>query len=208
MGDRFFVILGARRENELSATPPRGKRHRHSPVTTSLALPGPAALGSDRVGTNRSPTRIPERDGERVVTGPLPRVCVGLRLCSGSETTVVEMMWKPTAHGRATRESGTPRSRRAVSRRRRWVRRVSVLVVVAAVTVPVWSFANAALASNGDPFSVNATQWARGHYLSWLVDRVEHSWYAHHQPSKGGSPSGGIARVGARARRYEHCAEP
>jgi len=69
------------------------------------------------------------------------------------------------------------------------------LVVLAAVAVPVWSFANAVLVSNGDPFSVNATEWARSHYLSWLVDRVERSWYAHHQPPKGGSPSGGIARV-------------
>jgi hypothetical protein len=69
------------------------------------------------------------------------------------------------------------------------------LVVLAAVAIPVWSFANAVMVSNGDPFSVNATEWARSHYLSWLVDRVERSWYAHHQPPKGGTPSGGIARV-------------
>jgi hypothetical protein len=51
------------------------------------------------------------------------------------------------------------------------------------------------MVSNGDPFSANATEWARSHHLSWLVDRVEHVWYAHHQPPKGGSPPGGIARV-------------
>jgi phosphodiester glycosidase len=69
------------------------------------------------------------------------------------------------------------------------------LVLLAAVTVPLWSFASSVMVSNGDPFSVNATEWARSHYLSWLVDRAEHSWYAHHQPPKGGSPRGGIARV-------------
>jgi hypothetical protein len=82
-----------------------------------------------------------------------------------------------------------------LSRRRSWARRAVALVVLAAIAVPAWSFANAVLVSNGDPFSVNATEWARSHYLSWLVDRVERSWYAHHQPPRGGSPLGGIARV-------------
>jgi hypothetical protein len=67
--------------------------------------------------------------------------------------------------------------------------------VVVAVSIPAWSFANAVMVSNGDPFSVNATEWARSHYLSWLVDRAEHSWYARHQPPKGGTPTGGIPRV-------------
>ena len=72
-----------------------------------------------------------------------------------------------------------------------------VLVVVVSVLAVAWSFANAVMVSNGDPFSANATEWARSHHLSWLVDRVEHLWYSHHQPPKGGVPVGGIARVAA-----------
>jgi hypothetical protein len=51
------------------------------------------------------------------------------------------------------------------------------------------------MVSNGDPVSANATEWARGHSLGWLVDRAEHLWYSHHQPPTGGAPKGGIVRV-------------
>jgi Phosphodiester glycosidase len=64
-----------------------------------------------------------------------------------------------------------------------------------AISVPIWSFARAVTVSNGDPFSANATEWARGHRLGWLVDGVEHVWYSHHQPPVGGAPLGGIAHV-------------
>jgi Phosphodiester glycosidase len=92
-----------------------------------------------------------------------------------------------SANARPAAASTTrPRSRRRV--------RIVVAVLVV-VLVPVWSFAHALLVSNGDPVSANATEWARGHSLGWLVDGVEHWWYAHHQPPKGGTPKGGIARV-------------
>jgi Phosphodiester glycosidase len=86
------------------------------------------------------------------------------------------------------------RDTRRRSRRRR-VRRVVVSIVLAVVLVPLWSFAHAVSVSNGDPFSANATEWARSHSLGWLVDGVEHWWYSHHQPQRGGAPRGGIARV-------------
>jgi hypothetical protein len=66
---------------------------------------------------------------------------------------------------------------------------------VAALIVPAWSFAHAVMVSNGDPFSANATEWARSHSLGGLVDGVERLWYSHHQPPKGGAPAGGIARA-------------
>jgi hypothetical protein len=53
----------------------------------------------------------------------------------------------------------------------------------------------AVLRSNGDPFSVRATEWARDHGLGSIVDRVEHAWYARHQPPVGGLPKGGIPKV-------------
>ena len=82
----------------------------------------------------------------------------------------------------------------APSRRRRVLLGIAC-VVVATLLVPVWSFTHAVLAANGDPFSAKATEWARDHYLGWVVDRTEHIWYLHHQPRKGGKPKGGIARV-------------
>jgi len=86
-------------------------------------------------------------------------------------------------------------ARRRRRPRRRRVRRVVALVVGALLVVVLWSLGHAVLVSNGDPVSANATEWARGHSLGWLVDGVEHWWYSHHQPPKGGRPKGGIARV-------------
>jgi Phosphodiester glycosidase len=88
----------------------------------------------------------------------------------------------------AARRSGATRTRRRV-------RRVVASVVGVLLIVVLWSFGHAVLVSNGDPVSANATEWARGHSLGWLVDGVEHWWYSHHQPAKGGAPKGGIARV-------------
>ena len=70
-----------------------------------------------------------------------------------------------------------------------------VCAIVVALSIPVWSFVHAVAVSNGDPFSANATEWARGHSLGWLVDSVEHVWYSHNQPPTGGTPKGGIASV-------------
>jgi Phosphodiester glycosidase len=92
--------------------------------------------------------------------------------------------------------SRTHRVQRLRARRVRELRRRALVsVVLALLFVPVLSFAHAVLVSNGDPLSANATEWARGHSLGWLVDDVEHWWYSHHQPPTGGAPNGGIARV-------------
>jgi Phosphodiester glycosidase len=86
-------------------------------------------------------------------------------------------------------------ARRRRRPRRRRVRLVAASIVGALLLVVLWSLGHAVLVSNGDPVSANATEWARGHSLGWLVDGVEHWWYSHHQPAKGGIPTGGIARV-------------
>jgi hypothetical protein len=71
-----------------------------------------------------------------------------------------------------------------------------VCLIVGLLLVPTVSFVRGAvLRSNGDPFSVRATEWARDHGLGSIVDRVEHSWYAQHQPPIGGLPKGGIPRA-------------
>jgi hypothetical protein len=63
------------------------------------------------------------------------------------------------------------------------------------VAIPTFSFVRAVTRSNGDPFSVKATEWARDHYLNWLVNRTEQYWYSHHQPPVGGVPKGGLPVV-------------
>jgi Phosphodiester glycosidase len=111
-----------------------------------------------------------------------------------------DLVGAPRTHrGQRSGRAAPCRSGRLRARRRRVRRRrVVASIVVALLLIPVWSFAHAVLVSNGDPFSANATEWARGHSLGWLVDDVEHWWYSHHQPPTGGAPKGGIARVAPR----------
>ncbi|MCU1426621.1 MAG: hypothetical protein JWL83_621 [Actinomycetia bacterium] len=93
--------------------------------------------------------------------------------------------------------SATLRTRR----RRRRLRLVVAAVLVVAFAVPAWSFTRTVvLRSNGDPFSAKATEWARDHGLSWVVDHTESFWYSRHQPRVGGVPKGGIPRVAAAGR--------
>lgn len=91
-------------------------------------------------------------------------------------------------------QASEPAGRDRRSRRLR-VLSAAVILFVTATAIPAWSFAHAAFVSNGDPVSANVAEWARSHHLSWLIDRLEHSWYARHQPPTGGTPSGGIAGV-------------
>ncbi len=99
-----------------------------------------------------------------------------------------------------TRNPADSNGRSATRGRRRRRRRVRFVLgaFVVALIAPAWSFAHAVMVSNGDPFSANATEWARSHSLGGLVDGVERLWYSHHPPPKGGAPAGGIARVAPR----------
>ncbi len=113
-------------------------------------------------------------------------------------STATEPWW------RWRRDNGVVRSREGRRRRRRLI----FLTVVVLLSVPVWSFARAVMVSNGDPFSANATEWARSHGLGWLVDRTEHFWYSHHQPHAGGIPRGGIPIVGRVAPTVTRASSP
>ena len=79
---------------------------------------------------------------------------------------------------------------RAARRSRR--RRVVILVVVALLAIPGWSLGRTLAANTTDPLGVRAVEWARDHHLGALVGFAERTWYAHHQPPKGGTPKGGI----------------
>jgi hypothetical protein len=81
------------------------------------------------------------------------------------------------------------RSRSSTRRRRRLL----VLgILIGLLAVPGWSLGRTLAANTTDPLSIRAVEWARGHQLGGLVGFIEQTWYAHHQPPKGGTPKGGI----------------
>ena len=59
-----------------------------------------------------------------------------------------------------------------------------------------WSLGTA-LVRGSDPVSVKFVEWVRGHGGGGIVNVIERTWYEHHQPSKGGTPKGGIPKVAA-----------
>ncbi len=79
---------------------------------------------------------------------------------------------------------------------RRRARRMLTLVVVAVVVMGGWSLGTA-LVRGSDPVSVKFVEWVRGHGGGGIVNAIERTWYAHHQPAKGGTPKGGIPKVAA-----------
>ncbi|MGO9875786.1 MAG: hypothetical protein ACLPVY_18555 [Acidimicrobiia bacterium] len=60
------------------------------------------------------------------------------------------------------------------------------------VGIPGWSLGRVLAANTTDPLNVRVVEWARDHHLGGVVAAIEQSWYAHHQPPKGGTPKGGI----------------
>jgi hypothetical protein len=73
-------------------------------------------------------------------------------------------------------------------------RRLVVAVTVFALLLPVvWSYEHAMTARGNTALSVRNVEWLKDHHLRWLVNDVETFWYTHHQPKKGGEPSGGLA---------------
>jgi hypothetical protein len=67
-----------------------------------------------------------------------------------------------------------------------------LVVVFGLLAIPGWSLGRTLVANTTDPLSIRVVEWARGHRLGGVVGFVEQSWYAHHQPPKGGTPKGGI----------------
>lgn len=67
---------------------------------------------------------------------------------------------------------------------------VTVLVLLLPV---VWSYERAMTARGNTALSVRNVEWLKDNHLRWLVNDAETFWYTHHQPKKGGAPSGGLA---------------
>ena len=68
---------------------------------------------------------------------------------------------------------------------------------MAALAAPGWSLGRTLAANTTDPLGARVVEWARDHRLGGMVNAIERTWYAHHQPPKGGSPRGGIPRAPA-----------
>ncbi|MDQ1381989.1 MAG: hypothetical protein QOJ71_2708, partial [Actinomycetota bacterium] len=115
------------------------------------------------------------------------------------------------AHHPAETADGRPRSRRIRRAQRRAnraqrranrapaarrVRRVVGVLVLGILAVVGLSLGKA-LARGSDPASVKFVEWVRAHGGSGIVNVIERTWYEHHQPSKGGTPKGGIPKVPA-----------
>src|SRR5512143_1898817 len=77
-------------------------------------------------------------------------------------------------------------------RRRRQRRFIVAAILMAALSVPAWSLGHTLTAQTTDPLGARVVEWARDHGLGGMVNAIERTWYAHHQPPKGGSPRGGI----------------
>ena len=91
-----------------------------------------------------------------------------------------------------------PRPRRkALARRRRrvWVRRIGVLMVVLLLW-PAWSIGGALSAPGTDTTSARLAEWARFNGLGWVVSGLESAQYKMNPPRVGGALAGGIPRLG------------
>jgi hypothetical protein len=89
-------------------------------------------------------------------------------------------------------EPPSSRARSGRRRRRRWVVAGLLLLAVAAVA---WSYGRALTGPGNDALSIRSTEWLKDHHFAWAVNDVERWWYTHHQPKKGGTPTGALRRT-------------
>jgi Phosphodiester glycosidase len=80
------------------------------------------------------------------------------------------------------------------SRRRFWVRRAGVVLVVLLLW-PAWSIGGALTAPGTDTTAARLAEWARFNGLGWAVSSLEQIQYQMNPPKVGGSLAGGIPRV-------------
>jgi hypothetical protein len=80
------------------------------------------------------------------------------------------------------------------SRRRFWMRRIGVLMVVFLLWL-TWSIGGALMAPGTDTTSARLAEWARFNGLGWVVSALEQAQYKANPPKVGGSLAGGIPRI-------------
>ncbi len=100
----------------------------------------------------------------------------------------------PEKHRRPSRPSR--RAVRGASRRRYWMRRIGVLVVVVLLWL-TWSIGGALTAPGTDTTAARLAEWGRFHGLGWAVSYLEQLQYKASPPKVGGSLAGGIPGIAA-----------
>ena len=90
-----------------------------------------------------------------------------------------------------------PRFDRAAGRRRRRVRLVAVVVVLARCSRrSVYSYTTTMMQPSSLPLWPRSVEWLRAHHGNWLVDEVEHYYYSWKAPKKGGPQLTSLPSVG------------
>lgn len=92
----------------------------------------------------------------------------------------------------------SPRTRtsRRTSRRRFWLRRIGVLLLIFLLWL-TWSIGSALTAPGTDTTAARLAEWGRFHGLGWVISSLEQAQYSANPPKVGGSLAGGIPRVGS-----------
>ena len=80
------------------------------------------------------------------------------------------------------------------TRRRFWLRRLGVLLVVLLLWL-TWSIGGALTAPGTDTTSARLAEWGRFHGLGWAVSGLEQMQYTANPPKVGGSVAGGIPTI-------------
>ena len=55
-----------------------------------------------------------------------------------------------------------------------------------------WSYMRALTAPGNDATVIRTTEWVKNHHFTWAINDIERYWYKHHQPKKGGAPTGAL----------------
>ena len=80
------------------------------------------------------------------------------------------------------------------SRRRFWLRRAGVLLVIVLAWL-AWSIGGALMAPGADTTSARLAEWGRFHGLGWVVTNLEQLQYKANPPKVGGTVAGGIPTI-------------
>ena len=82
---------------------------------------------------------------------------------------------------------GSRRKRKERKPRPRWVK-VTALIVVAILLVPIVSLTRAVVTPNNLSVTERAAEWMRDNNLGFILNRIEGWWLSQNQPKEGGEP--------------------
>ncbi|MEO6158810.1 MAG: hypothetical protein ABIQ39_14435 [Ilumatobacteraceae bacterium] len=71
------------------------------------------------------------------------------------------------------------------------------MLVIAVLMIPVgYSYGRAITGPGNDSLGARSVEWMRENHMGWAVDKVERTWYDHHQAPIGGQPSADARSLG------------